>query len=54
MAEAKFYDQGWIARANNEPFRADATLDWKDGWRDANEVDDKTRADGVRSLTSVA
>lgn len=52
-SEAKYYDQGWIARVKNQPFRMDATIDWKDGWRDADETTEENRLEGAKSLMSV-
>lgn len=38
VEEKRFYDQGWNAYVNGEPFPLlprSATIDWIDGWRDA-------------------
>lgn len=43
--EKKFYDQGWNARIRNEPFHRSATIDWRDGWKDCDELSDEGRAD---------
>lgn len=32
--EKKFYDQGWNACIDGEPYDPKATLDWRDGWKD--------------------
>lgn len=31
-----YYDEGWNDRLDDEPFDDAATIDWKDGWKDAN------------------
>lgn len=36
--ERKFYDQGWNAFIDNEPFTFKSTIDWQDGWKDCNEA----------------
>ena len=41
----EFYDYGWNARIRNEPFQPTATIDWKDGWRDCDELSDEKRAE---------
>lgn len=33
-----YYDQGWDARVRGEPYDRNATIDWKDGWRDCEEA----------------
>lgn len=39
MSDAfKYYDQGWNARLDNEPFNKNATRDWRDGYNDADEA----------------
>lgn len=38
MDEYKFYDFGWNAFVNGKPFVSHATLDWRDGWKDAEEI----------------
>lgn len=39
--EKKFYDHGWNARVAGEPFDANATLDWRDGWTDCDGTTDR-------------
>lgn len=38
-----YYDEGWNAFINGEPFDVKATLDWKDGWRDCQEASPEQR-----------
>ena len=33
-----FYDTGWNACVNNEPYNSNETKDWRDGWKDCNEA----------------
>ncbi len=42
----RFYDEGWNARIRGEPFRSAiiASPDWRDGWKDCDELDDAERA----------
>ena len=35
----RFYDYGWNAFINGEPFEMNSTIDWKDGWTDCSEAD---------------
>lgn len=41
--EDKFYDFGRNARIRNEPYRYDATLDWRAGWKDCDEITEEKR-----------
>ena len=43
MINFKFYDEGWNARVRNQPYRPDATRDWRDGWNDCNEAPESDR-----------
>ena len=36
----EFYDQGWNAYMRGEPYNPNATLDWRDGWRDCRDAVD--------------
>lgn len=31
----QFYDEGWNAYIDGVPYDRSATLDWRDGWKDA-------------------
>jgi hypothetical protein len=33
-----YYDTGWNANVNKEPFDPKKSQDWKDGWKDCNEL----------------
>lgn len=46
----QFYDEGWSARCQDQPFNIKATRDWKDGWRDCNEVDREEQNRGRDTL----
>lgn len=46
----EFYDEGWAAKCQDQPYNPRATIDWKDGWRDCNEV---TQEEGIRGLNSL-
>jgi hypothetical protein len=30
-----YYDEGWNAFINGDPFNATAAFDWRSGWKDA-------------------
>lgn len=34
-----YYDEGWNAYWADEPYDPKATLDWRDGWLDAQGAD---------------
>ncbi len=34
----KYYDHGWNAYVDGEPFDSTASRDWRDGWKDAQEA----------------
>ena len=38
MQQKRFYDEGWNARVNEEPFDPSAAKDWRDGWKDCDEA----------------
>lgn len=50
----QYYDQGWGARWAGKPFNPRATLDWRDGWKDADGVDEETRYQGVLTLNKLS
>lgn len=39
----KYYDEGWNARCRGEPYQPTASLDWRDGWKDADEAPEEHR-----------
>lgn len=49
----EFYDEGWAARCQDQPFNLRATSDWKDGWKDCDEVDDEERINGLKALENI-
>lgn len=32
-----YYDQGWNAYVRGEPYDTNKSLNWRDGWKDAQE-----------------
>lgn len=38
-----YYDEGWNARVKGEAFDRTKSIDWKDGWKDCNELEDEER-----------
>lgn len=46
----EFYDEGWAARCQDQPFNSRATRDWKDGWKDCDEVGSEERIKGLKAL----
>lgn len=48
-----FYDEGWIARCDNKPFNHKASIHWKDGWKDCDEVNPEERISGRKTLEVV-
>lgn len=45
-----FYDEGWVARCQDQSFNPKATQDWKDGWKDCDKVDHIERNRGRETL----
>lgn len=52
MKFCEFYDEGWAARCQDKPYNQKATIDWKDGWKDCDELDDIERVKGLETLQS--
>lgn len=56
--EFKFYDHGWNAFVNGEPFNVLASRDWHDGWDDAadagatDEFPDASSSENFKTLDS--
>lgn len=43
LEQFRYYDIGWNARIDNKPFNPKAYQDWKDGWKDYNELSEVDR-----------
>lgn len=39
----KYYDQGWNAFIDGNPFDASAAKDWRDGWKDCESATPEDR-----------